>query len=223
MDGARGNLVARRVSRVRGGAGRSEGLDGRHPAAPGRWSQRRVPDAVDPCLLARLGFSLADATWTKYPGVCPYCIRDAGRDWRQLADVPAPTDPDAGFVFRDCQCTPPRPEYDDLKDLLRPFRQRLDARPSTITGFERMFDLLYGSSHAGMEFAAIAFHVHEEVGEVIKEIENRDYERCPEEVADVFSWLASLAAEPDFRSHSGYGFGIEEALRREYGGPEHPW
>jgi NTP pyrophosphatase (non-canonical NTP hydrolase) len=167
----------------------------------------------------RLGFSLMEATWSKYPGACPYCVRDSPIPWEQLQAI-EPSGVDGEIVFASCSCAGhPKPDYSEVKELVWPFRIRLDLRPSTVRGFENMFERIYGTVHEHVPLADIAFHVQEEAAEVLAELKNRDLECTRDEVADAFSWLASLAGHPQITSAGGRRLRVEDALARHFGGP----
>jgi pyrimidine deaminase RibD-like protein/NTP pyrophosphatase (non-canonical NTP hydrolase) len=118
--------------------------------------------------------SVADMIWTKFPFVCPYCLR-------------CPHDAD---VCNEKRNISPVPDWNALKQFVTDNRNR---RPNSIGGWQRMFAAIYPVHDAeryGWTFARLT----EELGELAEAVRIFDQAHgyfC-NEAADVFAWLMHI-------------------------------
>ena len=140
----------------------------------------------------KLDFSVEEATWAKFPGLCPYCFEAS--EERRLHEVALTfPGPSPGRTVRPCACGWAKVgRYADADLRLEPLRAERGPMPETLAGWQAMFDGVYGRRHGG-SVEALAFHFVEELGEVAAEILGREAGKCEQEVADVVSWVFSLA------------------------------
>lgn len=113
------------------------------------------------------GISLDDAVWSKYPGICPYCIK-----------------------ARDCVCISEAFQGFESTRLER--YRRANPRPASFDQWTEMFKRIYGNVNQVLWRASIGFHLMEEIGEVAKFLRADDHEAYGIEVADVFAWLLAI-------------------------------
>lgn len=158
----------------------------------------------------RLGFDLADATWSKFPALCPYCFE-------RSADETL-VGPDAGppLVVRPCVCAEGVKSrgYSRVRDEFGGLRSAR-TRPSGLDGWQAMFRGVYGGRH-GDDLDRLAYHFIEEVGEVATEVRYQRYDACADEIADMFSWVLSLANAAGLRG--GRRVSVADALWNQYPG-----
>lgn len=129
---------------------------------------------------------LDEIVWRKYPRVCSLCARS------------------------ECICpilridTKTLSERDELErdrhaDLVR--ARLSNDRPVTLDDWVDMFAAIYGMAHARLSLQDKTLHFFEEIGEVEVELRRADRIRrgmmqgnveLADEIADVFSWLASI-------------------------------
>ena len=145
------------------------------------------------------GFNLADATWEKFPAVCPFCVL-MRNDVAVLARQPGESRARGGLgVLHPCACgAPPKPRpFDPDEPGLADFRARTDLRPTAVREWQAMFSDLYSHKHFEIQqhrdLHKLAYHFNEEIGEVAKELRKGDLRACSYEAADVVSWILSLA------------------------------
>ena len=135
----------------------------------------------------RLGIDIQEALWYKYPGVCPYCLRE-----------------------KDCICGTEHPVVEDKERKLCQLRQEYAGHePQTIIEHQAFHRRLYGWQHDRELPIIIAAHIVEEGGEVSHAYRHFTMARNPkekdcwrnrarEEMADVFSWMFALANRLEF-------------------------
>jgi NTP pyrophosphatase (non-canonical NTP hydrolase) len=178
----------------------------------------RLPEALTDLLVwlfstaNRLGFDLGSASWAKFPALCPYCY-ELGRD--QDVDL---TRPDRSIFVRVCVCNAigKARSYTEIRAELAELRQeRLSLRPTSLSGWQDVFNGIYGRRH-GANIDQLAFHFVEEVGEVARELRYHQYLDCQDELADMFSWVLSLANAAG--RFLGANLDVADALWRSYPG-----
>ena len=123
----------------------------------------------------RFNLDLEEALWYKYPGVCPYCLRDAN-----------------------CLCAIEHPDIPDKEQSLRRLRMERSRQPKTLSEHQLLHKTLYGPQNKRIMVIQIAAHLAEEAGEVSSEDRHKDTSGLCDEMADVASWLFALANRCDF-------------------------
>ncbi|MBI2042241.1 MAG: hypothetical protein HYT21_00600 [Candidatus Nealsonbacteria bacterium] len=135
----------------------------------------------------RLGIDPQEALWEKYPGVCPYCLRE-----------------------KDCICGTEHPIVENKELALRRFRrERADRRPQTLKDHQELHLRLYSWQHDRELPIVVAAHLVEEAGEVScayrrlgmansDTAKNFLFNELISEMADVMSWMFALANRLDF-------------------------
>lgn len=118
--------------------------------------------------------------WYKYPRICPYCAEKIN-----------------------CVCIAKSPDEKPSKEILEEMRKSAIENgkvPSSLKEWQKALDLLYKKINRVQEEEVIGFHMHEELGEISRELRKRS-ERLPfsdkdlsDEIADVFSWTIGLAS-----------------------------
>lgn len=138
----------------------------------------------------RLDIDMQGALWYKYPGVCPYCLRNKKDKCACGLDHPATLEENAAE--------------------LRRFRKEFAGRePQTLAEHQELHKCLYLWQHEGDFPITIAAHVSEEAGEVSEahrffeyatSQEDKDYwwGKICEELSDVLAWCFTLANRLDF-------------------------
>jgi len=140
---------------------------------------------------------LSEIVWNKYPWLCPSCGRYP------------------------CMCPIFRGKIDakEVADRVAENRKRRGKMPSTLDEWVDMFQAIYEKAHLDLSIENICFHFLEEVGEVAREMlklssfEDKGKlseeekvklknikEELENELADVFSWIASLVSKLGFIS-----------------------
>ena len=126
------------------------------------------------CALAnRQGINLQEALWYKYPGVCPYCLRDES-----------------------CYCGVEHPKIpkEEKEDSLRKFRrERIGREPIVFKDHQALHARLYKGQNARILPFQIADHIGEEAKEVSEALRHNDKKAFCDEMADVLSWLFAVA------------------------------
>ena len=135
----------------------------------------------------RLEINIQEALWYKYPGACPYCLRE-----------------------KDCICGTEHPIIDGKEIILRRLRREHAGRePKTLAEHQALHKRLYSWQHERELPIVIAAHLVEEAGEIsyahrhfemAKDREEKDHylnDTC-EEMSDVFSWMFALANRLEF-------------------------
>lgn len=111
---------------------------------------------------------LEDAIWDKFPGVCPYCLRE-----------------------EHCVCIAEgRDAYD--KTRIEDYRQNISKKPATFLEWSEMFRRIYGNVNTILSHASIGFHLMEEIGEVARDLRKDDHKSYRIEIADVFAWMLAI-------------------------------
>ena len=123
----------------------------------------------------RFGLDLDEALWFKYPGVCPYCLREAN-----------------------CYCTIEHPEILYKDQTLRRLRMERSRQPKTLQEHQHLHQVLYGGQNKRIMVIQIAAHLAEEAGEVSAEHRHQNMPGLCDEMADVASWIFALANRCDF-------------------------
>ena len=135
----------------------------------------------------RLEINIQEALWYKYPGVCPYCLKE-----------------------KDCICGTEHPIIKNKEIVLRRLRrERAGREPQTLTEYQTLHGRLYSWQHDRELPIVIAAHLVEEAGEVsyahrhleiAKKSKTRDYwlNSVREEMSDVISWMFALANRLEF-------------------------
>jgi NTP pyrophosphatase (non-canonical NTP hydrolase) len=166
------------------------------------------------CFFAtKLGFDLDRITWEKFPDICPYCL--PARMTPKLAKrISKATQ---GQAIQSCRCSggKARP-YDPSGALIEQMRCHEQLHPSTIEQWQQVFDGIYGLRHRDVG-VALGYHLVEEIGEVAREIQGQDFVACQAEVADVLSWIFSLANSAARTMNRPVS--VQKALGTYYSGP----
>ncbi len=135
----------------------------------------------------RLGVDIQEALWRKYPGVCPYCLKE-----------------------KDCICGTEHPKIADAELKLRRLRrERRGREPKTLAGHQALHRRLYSWQHDCELPIIIVAHMVEEIGEVSYAHrhfvmaedtvqKNRFWDNVCEELTDVLSWMFALANRLEF-------------------------
>lgn len=135
----------------------------------------------------RLGVNIQESLWQKYPGVCPYCLRE-----------------------KDCICGTEHPVMEDKELRLRRLRHEHAGRePKTLAGHQALHNRLYSWQHDRELPIVVAAHLVEEGGEVshayrhfvmVKDQQEKElwWGRVCEEMTDVLSWMFALANRLEF-------------------------
>lgn len=130
----------------------------------------------------RLDINLQDILWHKYPGVCPYCMRD-----------------------RDCLCGLEHPDMPDKENILRRLRRERDERePLSLREHQLFHKRLYGRQNARIMLFQTAAHLVEEAGEVSRAFRHGNREELCDEMADVASWIFALATRLKLDLHTTF-------------------
>lgn len=118
--------------------------------------------------------SVSDMLWSKFPSVCPYCHND-----RHAPDECA-----------EKKLANKGPDWVRLQQIAN---ERMQHRPKTIAGWQKMFGTIY-SPDINEDFAPTFAKLTEEVGELAEAL--RVFPAAPgyflSEAADVFAWLMKL-------------------------------
>jgi len=170
-------------------------------------------------------WSLEDIIWNKYPYVCPYCTSDLLRTNgnEDLSEEEFHERLESAKKQLVCKCPTIRKELEGLEEKIKSQFIRKEVieyykgvnehkKPKTLDGWLKMFDDIYGNVNHNMPISQIAFHLHEEVGEVQRVIMKYDASRnlfegkrvshgrvteqinveLRNEISDVFSWTSAL-------------------------------
>lgn len=134
-------------------------------------------------LLARCGISSAEELiFRKYPGCCPYCLRDRHED--------------VGCKSTNFEGTANRTEVRER------FSERWRKRPTTLDQWQAMFQAIYQRQVTDGPRSALG--LFEELGELAEAV--RVFEKHPKylvgEAADVFSYLMGVANQHLLRERS---------------------
>ena len=120
----------------------------------------------------RVGVNILEAAWLKYPGVCPYCLRE-----------------------KICSCIVQELHYSRDKDALEALREDKENRPQSIAEWQTMLERIYGNVNKIKSTYAVWFHFIEEIGEVSSALENDDCDNLLEECADMFAWFLAFCTK----------------------------
>lgn len=123
------------------------------------------------CAIAnRLGIDLQEALWNKYPGVCPYCLRN-----------------------ENCACAIEHPNIPDKELALRRFRRDRASEPKTLAEHQVLHHKLYYRQNRRIFVIQTAAHIAEEAGEISREFRHKNPAGLQDEMADVVSWIFAVA------------------------------
>ncbi len=113
------------------------------------------------------GIHIEDAIWTKYPQICPYCLRK-----------------------RNCVCISEGHATYSRRRLKSHIKN--NHRPISLDSWENMFHEIFGNVNRILSRASIGFHLMEEIGEVASLLRRDQTEEYSIEIADVFAWLVAI-------------------------------
>lgn len=142
---------------------------------------------------------LSEATWTKFPYCCPYCLH-------------AP-----------CICPTGKKDLFDNKENLHTLaKENLTKKPQTLTDWQTMFGVIYPRSQ-GYDQKSNFAHLIEELGEAyrLRYFYPKDLEG---ELADIFTWILGMANLLDSRAKDGIlnehyvYYDLAEEVFKKYGG-----
>ncbi len=157
--------------------------------------------------LIRIESSCSDLVWHRYPRVCHLCYARRMKSTRR---------PGRGLGLLDpCDCSEQAPDCRekntkrlDSRDLRRFSASNRSRKPKTIDDWQTMFATLFGANIERLSLAEIGLHLMEELGEVSDALvrmysytktdfrfgePNWRQARLEAQIADVFSWLFTLA------------------------------
>lgn len=127
----------------------------------------------------RLGINLQETLWNKYPGICPYCLRE-----------------------KDCLCGLEHPNIPNKEETLRRFRRDRNGRePLTLEEHQALHQRLYAMQNNRIFLIQTAAHIAEEAGEVSVEERKGNAAGTMNEMADVLSWIFALATRLKYNLH----------------------
>jgi NTP pyrophosphatase (non-canonical NTP hydrolase) len=119
----------------------------------------------------RFNLDSQEIHWHKFPGVCPYCLRD-----------------------HDCSCAVEHPDIPDKENILKRLRMERHGRePETLTEHMALHKKLYGRQNARILPMQTVSHIGEEIGENLQAWEDCDLEKLEDELPDVDSWIFATA------------------------------
>lgn len=119
----------------------------------------------------RFNINLQEALWKKYPGVCPYCLRE-----------------------QNCACQIEHPEIPNKDQILRRLRRERQGRePQTLSDHQKLHGRLYGKQNERIFPIQTVAHLVEEVGEISRDFRHGRQEELTAEMADVASWIFAIA------------------------------
>ena len=108
--------------------------------------------------------------WHKFPGVCPYCVSEEY-----------------------CECINKKEKSEVDNDLLNELRiENIDKKPETLYGWQQKLTKIYGRINKSYDVSTLAWHLTEEIGEVVKAYRLNNIQNLEDELADVFAWLVSV-------------------------------
>lgn len=111
-----------------------------------------------------LRIDIEKAVFQKYQGLCPYCGRK-----------------------RNCIC------ISSEKKPSRWFKYCVAKTPSSLAGWQNLFNKIYGNVNKVAGRNKIWLHLLEEIGEVSRAFRMKKRRVIREELADVFAWFFSLS------------------------------
>ena len=123
----------------------------------------------------RLKVDLQEVLWYKYPGVCPYCLRE-----------------------KNCICAVEHPHIPNKEQILRKFRRDRQSEPKTLKAHQELHRELYALQNRRIMVIQTAAHLAEEAGEISKEYRHKNHEELCDEMADTGSWMFALANRCNF-------------------------
>ena len=113
-----------------------------------------------------ISLNLEDMVWEKYQGLCPYC-----------------------GVEKNCMC------ITQDKRPMHWFQNPNGTRPTSLDGFQEMFNGIYGKLNRLLPHIAVWLHLQEEIGETSRAfrlLERQGLQMLRNELADVFAWLMAF-------------------------------
>lgn len=120
----------------------------------------------------RVGIDISDALWEKYPGVCPYCLKE-----------------------QNCMCITQETKYDSCQLRLKEIREKKENIPKSLTGWQQSLAAIYGNVNRLQMLIQIWLHVCEEIGEISGAFRKKWGDNLREEVADAMAWLLSVSTK----------------------------
>ncbi len=126
-------------------------------------------------LAGRRGVDLDDALWSKYPGVCPWCLESAY-----------------------CKCGPEHPVVKCREEWLILARVETEHRPIFLSDHQALHRRLYGVACGRSMPFQLMNHLVEEGGEVTEEFLKDGGESLQHELADIGAWLFTIANRFDY-------------------------
>ncbi len=142
-------------------------------------------------LAARLRVCLSCAAWRKFPGVCPYCINGRRRSSPIRMEIV-----DGSLVdLHQCRCiyAEGHGKYIASDTSIEKYRMAVNHEILGLGCWEQILGIVYGQRHVAEGSACdLVVHLVEEVGEVLEDVRTRSTS-VADELADVFSWVVSLA------------------------------
>ncbi len=131
--------------------------------------------------LERLGLSIEEVAWHKYPNVCLTC-----------------------FVSHDCVCIRNKRKYDPRDQRVNVYRRDTRNIFKTLPELQDMADRLFATINGIQSVENIWFHLVEEIGEMSTEVARWDVaqpipDTLKEECGDVCLWLLSFCTRAGIR------------------------
>lgn len=123
-------------------------------------------------LANRWDMNLQKVAWHKFPGVCPYCLRE-----------------------ENCSCGIEKsPIEDEITKTLNRLRYEREGRePETLDDHQKLHKTLYATKQACDELNKFVAHLLEEVAEVSEARRHQNGENLEDEMADVLYWILALS------------------------------
>lgn len=114
---------------------------------------------------------IQDILWEKYPGICPYCLRE-----------------------QNCICGAEHPDTANRENILRRLhRDRERREPKTLYEYQLLHAKLYAWQNERILLIQTAAHLAEEAGEMSLEFRHKNIGQAKMELADIASWIFALA------------------------------
>lgn len=119
-----------------------------------------------------LEIDLEEAVWHKYPNICPYCLQK-----------------------KNCICISRQLKYRPNIKKLETYRIRVNNIPTTLYGWQKMFDRIYGGVNTIKSQLQLWLHLFEELGEISKALHQRKGGNLEAELADTLAWLFAVCTK----------------------------
>jgi diguanylate cyclase (GGDEF)-like protein len=163
------------------------------------------------CALAsRLGFDIEELVWSKYPGICPRCLKNV------------------------CKCSEDRPEPINQENLSLFALENATTRPQTLRDWQTMFANIYRGPSGGVVVPAsrdrlskVFARMAEELGEVASAMlqdpaidPNADFV-LRNEMADFGAWIFALANNLHLLDETAHGVTLADVAWDSYPGKCH--